>query len=122
MDIVPAHLTTQTKDVSGSDPWFDITSISNSVAKGGFADCQYTAVKYLTKTIPSVAHPDLLNSASPTLLTTGTEIYHATAAVTNVLITTVFLFQIDFNGGFQETYEYTLVLACGPTTTGLTIN
>jgi len=103
---------TQTKDLGGSDAWFQIDSITNSE----FPTCAVTSVMYSVSSTDDTAHTGLANSAAPT--PSGT-IYQATPINTNLAQTYLFTLKVNVAGGSIARFDYTLIIVCGPTTASL---
>ena len=74
---------------------------------------------YTVSSTDVTPHPDLLNSASPTP-TTGT-IYHAIPSNIHIPQTITFTLKVGSTGGSVARYDFTLILVCGPTATGLVL-
>jgi len=111
----PSATWIQIKDVSGSDPWFDIASVTNTLS----TSCPLATAEYVTDNSGSDTVQSLLVNPNPAVPVTATQ-YQATPVDVNTPGDTTFTLKVTINGGFVKYFDYKLTLSCGTTTTGLT--
>ena len=96
----------QTKDVSGSDPWFDIASVTNTLS----TSCPLATAEYVTDNSGSDTVQSLLVNPNPAVPVTATQ-YQATPVDVNTPGDTTFTLKVTINGGFVKYFDCKLTLS-----------